>query len=416
MRTPSRPGKAAAAAIVILGVAGLILLVLLIARKPPAAPVTGRDEPEQQAQNEPAGQPEPEPEPETKPEPEADQTKTNAVPASLESDEAGRPLGVGDPAPLLEVDWVRGDPSEPGDGGPAHIVEFWATWCGPCIHAMPHLSELQSHYAESDLRVVGVSIDREPTRVVRTFLDEHPEIITYAVAHDTRQRVSRSWMDAAGQQGIPASFIVGRDGRIAWIGHPMSPEFDSIVERVVAGEYDVNAQIRERQDEAFRLEQAKELETEMSRLWSEGETEKAVGMIDQLIELAPSEYSGLAVRKAEIYAYETPDYDKCAQFASSMAHEYFEDDSQTLYSLAVITTSIAGDDAGRKAKARELSDMALKATGETNPLALIDYARLLNSLGEREDALNALTEARIYADDERLIQMIDITEAEIGGL
>src|SRR4051794_37880273 len=66
-------------------------------------------------------------------------------------------LRVGDPAPLLKVSkWLQGKEVKRYEPGKVYVVEFWATWCGPCIGAMPHLSNLQTEFKDRGLTVIGV--------------------------------------------------------------------------------------------------------------------------------------------------------------------------------------------------------------------------------------------------------------------
>src|SRR5437868_2205978 len=78
---------------------------------------------------------------------------------------ADAPLGVGDPAPKLEVkEFVKGEPVVRLEKGKTYVVEFWATWCGPCRATIPHLTELQKKY--KDITFIGVSVwEREPGAV-----------------------------------------------------------------------------------------------------------------------------------------------------------------------------------------------------------------------------------------------------------
>ncbi|MEM1422742.1 MAG: TlpA disulfide reductase family protein, partial [Planctomycetota bacterium] len=75
-------------------------------------------------------------------------------------------LTVGDPAPALTVgQWLKGEPVDAFENGHVYVVEFWATWCGPCIAGMPHLSEVQKEYGDR-VTVIGVNIwEREPEKV-----------------------------------------------------------------------------------------------------------------------------------------------------------------------------------------------------------------------------------------------------------
>src|SRR5262249_18297967 len=81
-----------------------------------------------------------------------------AVPAGTETAEArGQSLGVGDPAPKLNVkSFVKGEPIATLELDKLYVVEFWATWCGPCRVSIPHLTELQKKYP--DVAFIGVSV------------------------------------------------------------------------------------------------------------------------------------------------------------------------------------------------------------------------------------------------------------------
>lgn len=129
-------------------------------------------------------------------------------------------LKVGDPAPALEVEhWIKGDAVNTFEPGQAYIVEFWATWCPPCKDSMPHLTQLQAELGE---KIVIIGLSDESLEVAKGFLDqpEWAEKTQYTLGTDPDGSSHRSYMKAANQNGIPTSFLVNAEGKIAWIGHP----------------------------------------------------------------------------------------------------------------------------------------------------------------------------------------------------
>jgi thiol-disulfide isomerase/thioredoxin len=149
-------------------------------------------------------------------------------------------LKVGDPAPkLLTGNWVQGEPVKEFQKGKAYIVEFWATWCGPCRASIPHLNELYSKFQDKGLVVIGQNIAEKEDDKVAPFVKKMGEKMTYRVALDQKSgsdqgKMLETWMAAAGQGGIPTAFLVDTKGIIVWIGSPMALN-DKMIENVLAG-------------------------------------------------------------------------------------------------------------------------------------------------------------------------------------
>lgn len=123
-------------------------------------------------------------------------------------------------APLVIKEWVQGGPVDVKDGKNLYVVEFWATWCGPCRQSIPHLNELQKKLRDKGVVVVGIS--DEASEIVKPFVKKMGAKMEYAVACDDLRQTYANYMDAYGYNGIPTAFVVGKDGRVLWHGHPMA--------------------------------------------------------------------------------------------------------------------------------------------------------------------------------------------------
>lgn len=190
---------------------------------------------------------------------------------------------LGDPAaPLSILAWVKGKPVDVKNGKNLYVVEFWATWCGPCRMTIPRLTELQKKFR--DKGVVFVGITDEPAEKVKPFVEKMGNEMDYVVACDDDRKTSDGYMAAYGQEGIPTAFIVGKDGKVLWFGSPMDV-MEETIEAILAGKYDLAAaqkrnQLRATIDDYHRLsaagdEKAKQLGREV--LKSVGEDPETLG-------------------------------------------------------------------------------------------------------------------------------------------
>lgn len=144
---------------------------------------------------------------------------------------------LGDPAAALKVKtWVKGKPVDVRDGKSIYVVEFWATWCGPCRTTIPHLTELQTKFKKQGVTFIGVT--DEDAEVVKPFVERMADKMDYAVACDDSRATSASYMEAFGQKGIPHAFIVGKGGDVIWHGHPMDG-LGEVLAQILAQKYDL---------------------------------------------------------------------------------------------------------------------------------------------------------------------------------
>ncbi len=202
-----------------------------------------------------------------------------------------RELSIGSKAPPLEIEhWIQDGngffkPVTKFADGKVYVVEFWATWCGPCIMSMPHLAELQNKYRGQGVQIISVS-DETADEVNDLMPQEHQQAgktfaeITsaYSLTTDPDRSVHKDYMEASGQQGIPTSFIVGKSGLIEWIGHPM--EMDEPLEAVVNDSWD-----REKFKEHLAMQEEFQRTIEkISRLAGAGRLDEAIKIAEDRLE------------------------------------------------------------------------------------------------------------------------------------
>lgn len=224
-------------------------------------------------------------------------------------------LTVGSPAPTLNVEhWVHQDqgkfqPVTKFEAGKVYVVEFWATWCGPCVASMPHLAELQRKLADKGVRIVSISdedldtVEQFLEREVRQAPDAKPDAkpqtyreltSAYSLTTDPDQSSYHDYMEAAAQNGIPTAFIVGKDAKIEWIGHPM--EMDGPLEAVVEGKWD-------REAFAAELKAQQEAEKAMQDIYAllqKQDFDGAIQLIDAALAAKPDDMS-LSMLKLQIF-------------------------------------------------------------------------------------------------------------------
>ena len=104
--------------------------------------------------------------------------------------------------------------------GQAVLVEFWATWCGPCLQCIPHLNELQKKHAGQGFKILSFTEQNRPG--IEKFIQRTPMI--YAIGLESDET-----FDRYGVSGIPQAFLVDRAGKIAWEGNSGDPALEGAI-------------------------------------------------------------------------------------------------------------------------------------------------------------------------------------------
>ena len=348
---------------------------------------------------------------------------TTALTAALSISAAAsaQTLGIGDPAPPLKVAaFLQGEPVEAFEKGKPYVVEFWATWCGPCVKSIPHLDDLARKHADQGLTVIGVDVLENDPPKVQAFLERMKADMSYTVARDFLEPddengrsgfMVKNWMQAADLRGIPAAFIVDRQGRVAWIGHPM--EMDEPLAQVVAGTWDVE-QARAQAARAKELEvQVAAVTGRLQAAFQKGDFAAALGIVDELIALDESHVADYAPLRFDVLL-RGKDLDAAYAYARELRKGVFADDARSLGHLAWLIVDPQRKDLARRdlELAQELAERA-DSLAEGKEAAIKDtLARVQFHRGDLERAIQIQTQAIELTQDPRTKAQLTSTLAE----
>lgn len=164
---------------------------------------------------------------------------TKRSPFSTRKSKVKNPLSVGDKIPGIgdRATWLKGKEVRSFKEGKIYVIDLWATWCGPCIAAMPHVSKIADQYKEKDVIVLGLAFDPKAATPTNEFVDKNEKKIRYGICEDIDGKLYYEYFQRLNLAGIPSILIVNRQGVLAWVGHPNN--MDQPLKEIVAGEYDL---------------------------------------------------------------------------------------------------------------------------------------------------------------------------------
>jgi thiol-disulfide isomerase/thioredoxin len=300
---------------------------------------------------------------------------------------AAQDLTVGSAAPPITVSrWIKGEPVDRLEPGKTYVVEFWATWCGPCRTSIPHLTELQKKFEDRGVTFIGVSAFESDQKKVEPFVKEMGDKMEYTVALDDvpdgergpKGKMAQAWMQAADEHGIPTAFIVN-DEKIAWIGHPMS--IDEPLEKVVAGAWDLDVAARERREAKDRQRKITAALTRINQALRSGETQEALAAIDEAIAENPMLESSFGPRKFQLL------------------RDAGREDEASAYGDRLVETALKGNPFALNFIAWQIVDPASKRAASQSDLKLaLKAAERANELTHGENGMILDTLAKVYFD------------------
>jgi tetratricopeptide (TPR) repeat protein len=306
-------------------------------------------------------------------------------------------LDVGSPAPPIRAAaWLNGKSVqiERRPDSPVLVLTFFDPSSGPCRAVLPALSALQDRDRQRGLICIGVT--DEATREVQRFLEYVRPQVSFRIAIDDRGATTAAYCGAIGINFLPYSFIIARNGTIAWHGHPQQPELEQYVEQLLSGKYN-QAQAREAVHRALGVEQ---LETVFREAYANQSWRTALLALNQLLDTnAPKDR--LLRYKLEIVLGEQRDQNAARALVAQILKDY-PANARLLNSLAwdVVSTDrlyLQDPEIGL-----QLAQAAYHASGGQDPAILDTYARALHLLGRIDLAIAVEEKAvRLGKDPDR---------------
>ncbi|WP_175414895.1 TlpA family protein disulfide reductase [Nibricoccus aquaticus] len=154
--------------------------------------------------------------------------RSDATPSTPSRPSAYKALPAANPAPVWALTDLDGKTLNSADfKGKILVVDFWATWCPPCVHEIPGYIDFVKKHGTEKIALVGLSLDEIPAADVKKFATAKG--INYPVAIAPQELLAQF----ASVEGIPATFIVDRDGKLRFMKVGSAPIED--LEKTVAG-------------------------------------------------------------------------------------------------------------------------------------------------------------------------------------
>jgi peroxiredoxin len=238
---------------------------------------------------------------------------------------------LGDPAPPLTVmEWIKGKPVDFKAGTNIYVLVF-CTLSRANEFAITNLNNLQKIYQNKG--VVVVAISSEPVEPLKAFVQLKGAEIDFTVAaDDDARKATTSYQQAYKQMMLPRAYVVGKDGKVLWLGHPLRDDMGLVVDEITSGRYNLeqtkkNVFAKEQMEQYLALARQDDPRTaKAGRIMLTLRTNDAPALCDLAFQIATAPY----IEKRDA-ALATDALDRAAQLATTNATDIAVDRAILLF-------------------------------------------------------------------------------------
>lgn len=298
---------------------------------------------------------------------------------------------IGDKAPKVVAEkwYTTRPPALPGEEGArkhVFLVEFWATWCPPCLRSIPHLNDLHKKHAKDGLVVIGLS--NEEASDIEPFVKDKAKM-EYHVGSDSDMATWDPYMSDV--EGIPHAYVVDRNNIVVWSGNPLDTRaMDHVIEQVLAGKFDVQAAMNAAAAEKKFEESLVELRAHLATR----DAAKCFEIADKLLAVQPPRLQGYMIKRNLL-----KDFDRASEIPAfdELIEKTFRDSENDLRDLVEVEYN-------RNPSERN-AGMMFRAVVRLNELTKGREATDLAMLAQIQSEMGLLDEA--IRNQEQAVQLIE---------
>ncbi|NOX58533.1 MAG: TlpA family protein disulfide reductase [Planctomycetes bacterium] len=304
-------------------------------------------------------------------------------------------LKVGDVAPPVTVtDWIKGKPMDILKDGKGKVVvlEFWATWCPPCIQLIPDNTALYKRYKDQGLIFVGITDTGQGQQLksVQDFVAKQGDRMSYPIAFDRTQKTNIEYVMGTGAVGIPHSVIIGKDGRVAWFGHPLEP-MESTIKDLLLDRFDPKKAALEAEKQAKLATLMNDFNFAIQR----GDWDRCLSLTDQMLTVDPANFDAMRFN-VYIFVEELRSPERLKTWSKAMMTKN-ADNAKAMAIMSSLMLAMPGLTDRQPEMAVQAANLSLASTSKSSD-TLQMVAQVFFQMGLVEQAIEAQTKAVAAAD------------------